>query len=339
MNMNLSNYMEHMLPAIEEEMEACVKVGLEDGLEELYSMLSYHLGWEGDDSGPKAQGKRVRPLLVLLTTAAAGGKWENALPAAAAVELVHNFSLIHDDIQDDSPLRRGRETVWKKWGLAQGINAGDSMFSLAHIALKRLEKLVSPEIALRAYQILPMSCLILTQGQYLDLSYEDREDLTVEDYWPMIRGKTAALLATCAELGALIAEADKKTQAAYRKFGEYVGLAFQVQDDILGIWGDAALTGKSADSDLLAGKKSFPVLFALEKKGEFAKRWQNGKIAAKEVPELAKMLEEEGALAYAQEAADSLTKQALEAVEDANPQGDAKEALFELADTLIKRNA
>jgi geranylgeranyl diphosphate synthase type I len=277
--------------------------------------------------------------LVLLTTAAAGGYWENALPAAAAVELVHNFSLIHDDIQDNSPLRRGRETVWKKWGLAQGINAGDSMFSLAHIALKRLEKLVPPEIALRAYQILPMSCLILTQGQYLDLSYEDRDDLTVDDYWPMIRGKTAALLATCSELGALIAGADTQEQEAYRKFGEYVGLAFQVQDDILGIWGDAAMTGKSTDSDLLAGKKSLPVLYSLNNKGEFAKRWQNGKISAEEVPELAKILEDEGADIYAQEAADSLTKQALEAMEDAKPRGDAKEALFELADMLIQRNA
>ena len=337
--MSLSSYMERMLPAIEEEMQACAKVGLEEGLEELYSMLSYHLGWEGENAGPKAQGKRIRPLLVLLTTAAAGGKWENALPAAAAVELVHNFSLIHDDIQDNSPLRRGRETVWQKWGLAQGINAGDSMFSLAHIALRRLEKMVSPEIALRAYQILPMSCLILTQGQYLDLSYEGRPDLTVEDYWPMIRGKTAALLAACTELGALIAGADARAQEAYRKFGEYVGLAFQVQDDILGIWGDAALTGKSADSDLLAGKKSLPVLYSLEKKGEFAKRWQNGKISIEEVPELAKTLEVEGALAYAQEAADTLTKRALEAVEEAEPQGDAKVALFELADMLIKRNA
>ncbi len=175
--MPLSNYFDLLLPAIEQEMKACVRETREQGLEELYSMLEYHLGWEGPGSGPKAQGKRVRPMMVLLSNASAGGDWEIALPAAAAVELVHNFSLIHDDIQDNSPLRRGRETVWKMWNIPQAINAGDSMFALAHIALKRLANQVPDGIALEAYKILPEACLTLTQGQYLDLSYENRNDL------------------------------------------------------------------------------------------------------------------------------------------------------------------
>lgn len=337
--MNLNNYYDLLLPAIELEMKACVDETREQGLEELYSMLAYHLGWEGPGSGPKAQGKRVRPMMVLLANASAGGEWEIALPAAAAVELVHNFSLIHDDIQDNSPLRRGRETVWKKWDIPQAINAGDSMFALAHIALKRLVKQVPDNIAIEAYKILPEACLTLTQGQYLDLSYESRADLCSEDYWPMINGKTATLIAACTQLGALIAEKDLETVESYRKFGEYVGLAFQVYDDILGIWGDSDITGKSAESDLVEGKKSLPILFALEKIPSFAERWQKGSISADEVPMIAAQMEDEGVLDYANNTADSLTKKALSILNSSSKKSDARDSLQEMAERLIKRQA
>lgn len=328
-----------MLPAIEQEIENCLVEIKEDGFPELHHMLAYHLGFEGEGAGKKARGKRVRPLLVLLTTAAAGGDWKQAIPAAAAVELVHNFSLIHDDIQDDSPLRRGRKTVWKIWGMAKGINAGDSMFALAHVALERLAEVAPVEIAIKAHTILPKACLALTQGQFLDLAYENREDLSVEDYWPMIKGKTASLLATCTELGALIAGCDQQTQKTYRDFGEYVGLAFQVQDDILGIWGDAALTGKSAESDLVSGKKSLPVLYALEKDGNFAKRWTSGPISPQEVPALSEQLKAEGVLDYARHTADDLTQKALIAFQQTDSQGQYASALQELAEMLIRRKA
>ena len=336
--MSLSEFKDSMLPAIETELKNCVQIVQQDGLIELHHMLSYHLGWEVESAGNKAQGKRVRPLLLLLTTSAASGIWENALPAAAAVELVHNFSLIHDDIQDNSNLRRGRRTVWKKWGIAQALNAGDSMFALAHIALRRLEELVPIDIALKAQHILPKACLTLTQGQYLDLSYEDRKDLSVEDYWPMIKGKTAALLAACTELGALLAGVKEDIVKSYRSFGEFIGLAFQVQDDILGIWGDITLTGKSVESDLLAGKKSLPVLFALEQGKDFAKKWENGNINPKDVPELVVLLENEGAYDYAKRKVDKLTKQALGYLEEANPIGSSAIALKELVNKLVHRS-
>ena len=337
--LTLQHFTEYMLPAIEKEMQACVRITKQTGLEELHHMMAYHLGWEGQGSGLKAQGKRVRPMLVLLTTAAVGGDWETALPAAAAVELVHNFSLIHDDIQDDSPLRRGRETVWKKWQIPQAINAGDSMFALAHIALHRLEGLVPTETALKAQQILPKACLVLTQGQYLDLSYEDRQDLSVEDYWPMIKGKTASLIATCTELGALIAGADEEKQAAYYKFGEYVGLAFQAYDDILGIWGNADETGKSTDSDLLAGKKSLPVLYGLQQNGDFAKKWNAGNIKVEDVGPLTELLEAEGAYDYTKEIAEDLTNSSLESLHALHPEEPAAGALEELVKRLITRSA
>jgi geranylgeranyl diphosphate synthase type I len=302
-------------------------------------MLTYHMGWTGEGAGPEATGKRIRPLLVLLTTAASGGLWESALPAAAAVELVHNFSLVHDDIQDNSDKRRGRPTVWVKWGLPQAINAGDGLFVLSNLAITDLAASYPAETVVKAAQILHNTCLDLTRGQYLDISYEERTDLGVDDYWPMISGKTAALLAGCCQIGALLGGTDEPTVDAYRSFGHYLGLAFQVQDDILGIWGDEALTGKSAASDLVEGKKSLPVLAGLSKKGKFAARWAQGPIRPDEVEEVAKLLASESGYETAHEVAKQMTDLALNSLREADPQGEAGEALGDLADKLLGRNA
>jgi geranylgeranyl diphosphate synthase, type I len=335
--MSLESYTHSMLPAIESELVSSVRAANGPNLDEFHHMLAYHLGWEGKAAGPEARGKRIRPLLLLLTTASCGVAWELALPAAAAVELVHNFSLIHDDIEDSSPIRRGRQTLWKIWGIPQAINTGDAMFTLAHLAMLRLTKTVSPQVALEASQILNETCLHLTQGQYLDIAYEARGDLTLNSYWPMVSGKTAALLAACTQIGALAANASEQEQSSYRLFGWSLGLAFQAQDDLLGIWGDVASTGKSAESDLLSGKKSLPVLYGLSQQGSFARRWAQGLIHSNEVSDLAKQLEQEGARAYTIERADELTRQALDAMQQASPQGDAGEALRSLALGLLQR--
>lgn len=328
---------EKYIPAVEEELHRVVALIAQSDLEELRYMLAYHLGWEGEGAGAEARGKRIRPLLVLLACEAAGGEWPNALPAAAAVELVHNFSLIHDDIEDNSPLRRGRPTVWQRWGVPQAINAGDAMFTLAHLALLGLGQHVSPEVNLHAARILQETCLQLTQGQYLDISYEARGDLSLEAYWPMVNGKTAALLAACTELGALVAGAGAEACGAYRQFGRSLGLAFQAQDDLLGIWGDAAQTGKSAESDLLSGKKSLPVLFGLSQQGPFAKRWAQGPITAGEVPALAEQLKQEGSLDYTLQCSNNLTKEALRSLEAAAPIPEAGQELRALALRLLGR--
>ena len=330
-------YVATFLPAIEEELRQAILQSNSPNLEEYRNMLAYHLGWEGEGAGPEARGKRVRPTIVLLTCAAAGGEWQQALPAAAAVELVHNFSLIHDDIQDNSPLRRGRPTVWKRWGVAQAINAGDAMFTLAHLSLLRLEETDLPGITIQAARILQLACLHLTEGQFLDLAYEAHGDLSLEAYWQMVGGKTAALLAACTELGALVARASDSRREAYRQFGFSLGMAFQAQDDILGIWGNAALTGKSAESDLLSGKKSLPVLFGLTKNGAFAKRWSQGPVSPEEIQSLAAQLEAEGGRAYTQAAASRMTDQAIQALAEAQPLGGAGQALVALADQLLGR--
>jgi geranylgeranyl diphosphate synthase type I len=274
---------------------------------------------------------------MLLTCAAAGGKWQNALPAAASVELVHNFSLIHDDIQDNSPLRRGRETVWRRWGIPQAINAGDAMFTLAHLSLLRLEKTTSPEITTLAANTLHQACLQLTKGQYLDLAFETQNYLAMNAYWQMVGGKTASLLGACTELGAIVANVSPARREMFREFGFHLGLAFQAQDDILGIWGDAALTGKSNESDLVAGKKSLPVIYGLEQDGLFAARWAQGQIDAQETNQIAAQLENEGARSFTQESASKMTDQALHALTEANPEGQAGEMLISLANRLLSR--
>jgi geranylgeranyl diphosphate synthase type I len=153
-----------MLLAIETEMQHILTDSIPEDYKAMTSILSYHLGWEGEGAGQEAQGKRIRPLIVLLCAATVGGSWRQALPAAAAVELLHNFSLIHDDIQDKSDIRRGRPTVWVKWGVPQAINAGDLMFTLAQSAILQICQTVSLQAGLRSSETLNKTCIRLTGG-------------------------------------------------------------------------------------------------------------------------------------------------------------------------------
>jgi len=330
-----------LLSAIEDELKRQVARLDEPRTKPFHDMLAYHMGWIGEGAGPAATGKRIRPTMLLLTVAACDGasaaKWLYAVPAAAAVELVHNFSLVHDDIQDNSEKRRGRTTTWKIVGAPMAINVGDALFVMSNQAMMDLKEHYPAEIVLQAAKVLHNTCLDLTRGQFLDMSYEKRNDLDVEDYWPMVAGKTAALLSTCCHIGAILGGADEGKQDAYRSFGHALGMAFQVQDDILGIWGDEALTGKSAASDLLEGKKSLPVLHGLVQKGKFAERWGKGPIQPDEVEEMANLLANEGAYEATYALSEQMTTLALNNLREADPQGEAGEALFELANKLLKR--
>jgi geranylgeranyl diphosphate synthase type I len=327
-----------LLPPIELELQRQVARLEQPRTRHFHEMLTYHMGWTGEGAGPEATGKRIRPVLLLLCTSACGADWQSALPAAAAIELVHNFSLVHDDIQDNSPKRRGRDTAWVKWGAPMAINVGDALFVMSSQAVIDLKGTYPAEVVVRAAEILHNTCLDLTRGQFLDMSFEERTDLGVEDYWHMISGKTAALLAACTHIGALLGGADEEQQEVYRSFGHYLGLAFQVQDDILGIWGNEKVTGKSVASDLVEGKNSMPVLAGLEKKGKFAERWAQGPILPEEVEEVSRLLASEGGLSAAQEAAKQMTDLALMSLREADPQGEAGEALFGLTNRLLNRD-
>ncbi|MCC7361654.1 MAG: polyprenyl synthetase family protein [Anaerolineales bacterium] len=304
-------------------------------LDEYYAMLAYHLGWTDGGKG----GKRIRPLLCLLTCTAAGGDWRQALPIAAAVELIHNFSLLHDDIQDNSPLRHGRPTVWTRWGAAQAINAGDAMFTLAYLAPHRLRAAgVSAEVALDCLADLTQTCLFLTQGQYLDMAYEQRAQISVAEYLTMIEKKTAVLIAAAARLGARVAGAAPARLEAFYHFGWNLGMAFQLQDDLLGIWGDPAVTGKSAASDLEKRKKSLPVVFGLERSPGFAAAYAAPHPAGAPVAALAAELAALGAREEVERRAQATTTAAMEALEVCDAAEPAARALSDLASQLLRRN-
>jgi geranylgeranyl diphosphate synthase type I len=335
--MTLKSFTDSMLPAIETKLQQAVARLDEPSTLSFIEMLTYQMGWSGEGAGPEATGKRIRPLLMLVTCAACGKDWQRALPAAASIEFIHNFSLVHDDIQDGSELRRGRLAVWKKWGTAQAINVGDALFILAQIVSLEIKNDFTAETVLHVRDIIDNACLALSCGQYLDIAYEKRADLSIEDYWRMVTGKTATLLSACTQIGAILGGADRPVQENYKNFGINLGLAFQVQDDYLSIWGNSALTGKPIGSDLVAGKKTLPVLFGLARKGPFAHRWIEGPIIAEEIVQLSEQLSKEGAKEYTQEATKQLTDLALQYLRTAAPQGRAGDALFEFVNSLLVR--
>lgn len=332
-----------MLPAIEAEMRAVLRSDRHQTPNTFYGMMHYHMGWVNSKLDPADVngGKRIRPLLCLLTCAAAGGDWQQAVPAAAAIELLHNFTLIHDDIEDASPTRRGRDTVWQIWGIELAINSGDAMFALAHLALNRLtERGVAAETVVKALRRFDETCVRLTEGQHADMTFERQDNVTVAQYVEMITGKTAVLLSLCADLGAEIAGADADTVAHYRQFGLELGLAFQVIDDILGIWGNEMLTGKSTATDIVTRKKTMPVLYGLEKSQALQALYTQPKAdpGTNFVNQVVDLLNENGAYDFATEKAVAYSQSALAHLQAANPTGEAGQAMRELADMLLRRD-
>lgn len=308
--------------------------------EDYLRMLHYHMGWrdaEADaDQYMGSSGKRTRPLITLLCTAASGGEWHLALPFAAGLELVHNFSLIHDDIQDSSLVRRSRPTVWALWGQNKAINAGDAMLAYAHLAMQGANGL--PEkTRLEALQILDETCIALTQGQHLDMTFEDQDVVTVEEYMTMISGKTATLIATAAELGALASGAPDEVRRSYRAFGHYLGLAFQIRDDLLGIWGDALSTGKSTTMDIESGKKTLPILHGLLHSPELRQAYRDENKGRADAHAIRAILEAIGTRGYAEGEESRHINQALGCLNQAEPTGEAGAALRKMTLQLLGR--
>jgi geranylgeranyl diphosphate synthase type I len=273
----------------------------------LYDMVRYHLGLDGD----APRGKRMRPLIGLLAYQSIAGDHARALPGAAAVEMGHNFSLVHDDIEDAGLERRHRPALWTVSGVPQAINTGDTLFTLSRMALHRLSAEGFEDArVLRLMRLYDETCLALCEGQFMDIwSSEHDEWMSVDYYFDMIGRKTASLIAGSAEAGAILATQDEEVISAYRRFGWSLGLAFQLNDDLLGIWGDAAVTGKEA-SDIATRKKTLPLIYALEQAtGSDAERLrsilaQSGTLAsAAAVDEARLILERVGAHDYAREQA------------------------------------
>ena len=311
----------------------------------LYGMMQYHLGWldRNLQLHQGRLGKRLRPVLCLLACQACGGDWRRALPAACAIELLHNFTLIHDDIEDNSALRHERATVWNVWGLAQGVNTGDAMWSLSRLSVLSLSaEGYDAATVLDVARLLEETSLALCEGQYLDIAFETRQDVTLDEYLRMIEGKTAALLSAALRVGALLGGASDEQLAAWGQVGRQLGLAFQIIDDILGIWGDPSVTGKSAASDILEAKKTLPILQALAWEAQQPTRplsalYAGGALDERQVPLVLECLEQADSLAYAQQQAarhHEAMRQALATIDGSEP---AMTTLRALTASLLER--
>jgi geranylgeranyl diphosphate synthase type I len=312
--------------------------------EQIRLVASYHLGW-CDQSGRPTEangGKAIRPSLALLACEAVGCPAEEALPGAVAVELVHNFSLVHDDLMDRDRERRHRPTVWAVWGDATAVLVGDALLSLAH---EVIDESGSP-CARDASHALALATRELIRGQMLDVAFEQRDDVCLEECLAMAAGKTGALLAVSAELGAVLAGAPAPVAAAFRTYGAELGLAFQLVDDLLGIWGWPERTGKPVYSDLQARKKTLPVVWAVES-GEPAGRelaeWlRTPRPAAGDSPEAlrhaADLVEKAGGRDWATEEAHVRVRRARLALDNVGADAAHTDQLIELARFVVERD-
>lgn len=314
---------------------------------ELYTLLLYHLG-RADRYGrpaefPIAQGKGLRSTLCLFACEALEGDLSQALPAAVALDLVHYFSLIHDDIQDGDLERHHQPTVWHLWGVPKALVAGNAMQSLGDLALLSASQLaVSPETRLKVSQLLTESSLEMIQGQCLDLEFEASTSISTSDYLQMIACKTGALIRSGPEIGALLAADDPASSRAFSRFGSYLGRVFQVRDDSLGIWGDEATTGKPVGNDIRRRKKTFPVVFALEQatgqaRHDLLRIYSQDNLDDDDVAKVLAVLDEVGAPEYSQQLIQESGDQAIQALEEMPLASWAKAEAGELVDFLARR--
>jgi geranylgeranyl diphosphate synthase type I len=237
----------------------------------LKDSVAYHFGWEGSATVP---GKRLRPLFLILTYAALGGKPEEAFQAASALEVFHNFTLIHDDIQDQGETRHGHPALWKKVGVPLAINIGDYLAVLSQNLMGNLPIALSIEAQKNALNEFQLASLGVIQGQQLDIQYEKVDQISVEEYLAMIRLKTARLFSAAFAIGAKLQDCDEEFAERLKQIGCDLGLGFQIQDDYLGIWGESDETGKSISTDLQTRKKTFPAMTGLTNSTSFQQLWK-----------------------------------------------------------------
>ena len=240
----------------------------------LYQMMSYHMGWADERGriGAAALRERTHGVLCLLACGAVGGDLDTALPAAAAVELVHNFCQIHDDVQGGVPQRHNRDAIWWVWGPAQAINAGDGMHAMARLALFRLlQRGISSTTTFQAVQLLDEASLHTCEGRFLDLEAQERIDMGVEAYLEMVRGKTGALTSCAMKLGALLTTNDGRLLDAFAKCGSDLGVAMQIRADLRELWGNGQ-DAPAPSPEVMNKKKLLPVVYALEKASISEKR-------------------------------------------------------------------
>lgn len=297
---------------------------------QLYAPISYILSLGG---------KRLRPVLTLLSCDFFGGDYKKAIPAALAVELFHNFSLIHDDIMDEAPLRRGKETVHQKWNLNTGILSGDAMLILAYPYFESYEARLFQELA----KLFSKTALEVCEGQQYDIDFEKRNDVTVAEYLKMIEFKTAVLLGAAMKMGAMVAATSEKNKEGIYDFGKNLGIAFQLQDDYLDVFGNPETFGKQVGGDILANKKTFLYLTALHLASEkdatqlktiFQTKTEND---TEKVSLVKTIFTTSGAAKKTQQEIEKYTQKAFENLDLVSLSEEKKEKLRDFAHTLMHR--
>jgi geranylgeranyl diphosphate synthase type II len=284
-------------------------------------------------------GKRMRPILTLLSAEVFNAEYEKALPAAMAVEVFHNFSLVHDDIMDDAPLRRGNVTVHEKWDINTGILSGDAMLILAYQYFENYEPNVFRELA----KLFSKTALEVCEGQQWDVDFETRTDVSIPDYLKMIECKTAVLVAAAMKMGAIIAQTSEENAQLIYNFGLNLGLAFQLQDDYLDAFGDPKTFGKQVGGDIIENKKTYLLIKAIE----FASPEEKQQLLqlfsvhlddnTEKIDTVKQLFITTGAAQATQNAIADFTAQAFEIVTQMNISEDKKELLSHFAENLMKR--
>ena len=297
----------------------------------LYEPIQYILGLGG---------KRLRPVLTLMTTDIFNENFEKALDAALAIEVFHNFSLIHDDIMDDAPLRRGKETVHEKWDLNTGILSGDAMLILAYQLFEHYEGVTFKSLA----KLFSKTAIEVCEGQQYDIDFETRKDVTIPEYLKMIEYKTAVLVGAAMKMGAIVANASLEDQNRIYDFGKNLGIAFQLQDDYLDAFGNPETFGKQVGGDIIENKKTYLFLKALElsdstKKNELLQFYNDNSINVEnKVTQVKQLFEESGASLATKQIIENYTQKAFNVLGMMTISSEKKEILKQFGTTLMNRN-
>lgn len=315
---------------------------------DLYHWSRYHLGWADESLKPlpaadrrKHGGKRLRGVLTVLACEAVGGNGLHSAAAGAAIELIHNFSLVHDDVEDHDEERRHRPTVWKLWGVPHAINVGSNMQAMVDVAVLRLSDLFPAEEVVQAFRIITRAIVQMTEGQFLDMAAQDAHAMSLAQYFRMTGGKTAALIEGALQVGATLGTKDGGQIESLARFGRSFGLAFQCRDDYLGIWGEPALTGKPVASDIVQGKRSLPVVHALETAPESSVIGVRLRAALEDraVATVLEILEELGTAQFVAERVEEHTVAALDALDRAQVRNVHGEAIRDIARYALGRES
>jgi len=264
-NVHLKPELPLVLSRYKDVLDLALKDAISDRRIFLYDMLRYCMGWSDAYGVPleTKKGKGIRPSLCLFTCDALGGDIEKALPAAVSLELIHNFSLIHDEIQDSDEIRHHRPTLWNVWGIPKALVAGNVMRVLADKSMSTMPSDHSKLLTVSS-SIVSEACLEMIEGQYMDISFEGGDGISVDQYMKMISHKTGALLRSSVHIGAVIGSRGGRVADIFREIGIKLGFMFQIRDDILGTWGETTSTGKSVGSDIRRKKNTLPIIHARE---------------------------------------------------------------------------